>query len=292
MTTDVKQGGLWLACLSVSAFALSPAFSSAAYAAGAGPWTLSISRGLVMVLLFAPALPGLVRLLKNAKASGILATIALSYAIFTICYQIAIAEMGAGLPLIILSCNPLLILAWNRRAGRTEAGLIEGLSAIVCIAGVALLTADPRVTPLGMIMALTSMILTAVMAVGLERAAGHAMSSGARNLAMGIGNILCLAPGFLWIEGLQLPDGGAGWAAFLLSSAAMVTGIYAYTAAIGKLGALRMGLISNAEPAVGLVAATIIAGESLTLVSICGAILAASGLIDWRKLLLQTAPQK
>lgn len=290
--TDSTSGGLWLACLSVSAFALSPAFSSAAYAAGAGPWTLSIARGLFMALIFFPSFATLGRLIHDRMALRILAVIALPYAIFTICYQVAIAEMGAGLPLIIISCNPLLILFWNRLNGRTEAGLIEGLAALVSIAGVVLLTADPRVTPLGLVLALAGMVLTAVMTIGIERAAEHAIPRGARNLAMGLGNLLCLAPGIVWIEGLQLPAGGIGWTAFILSSVAMVTGIYAFTAAIAKLGALRMSLISNAEPAVGLIAAWIIAGEAVTSISLVGAALAATGLIDWRKLLVRPATQE
>jgi drug/metabolite transporter (DMT)-like permease len=192
--------------------------------------------------------------------------------------------MGAALPLIIISCNPLLILAWNRVTGRTAAGLIEGFAALVSIAGVVLLTTDPHVTPLGLVLALASMVLTAIMTLAIERAAETQIPRSARNLAMGLGNVLCLAPGLFWIEGIQLPTGDIGWAAFLLSSIAMVTGIYAFTAAVGKLGAMRMSLISNAEPAVGLIAAWLIAGESLTLVSLAGALLASSGLIDWRRM--------
>lgn len=284
-------GGL-IAALSVMAFALSPAFSSAAYAAGAGPWTLSIARGLFMILLFFPSFTTLRQFLKPGGSRKILAAIALPYAVFTICYQVAIAEMGAGLPLIIISCNPLLILAWNRCTGRTSAGLIEGLAALVSIAGVVLLTTDPRVTPLGLALALAGMVLTAIMTLGIERAAETGIPRGARNLAMGLGNVVCLAPGLFWIEGIQLPAGGIGWAAFLLSSAAMVIGIYAFTAAIGKLGAMRMSLISNAEPAVGLIAAWLMVGESLTIVSLAGALLAASGLIDWRNLLARPAAQE
>jgi drug/metabolite transporter (DMT)-like permease len=140
------------------------------------------------------------------------------------------------------------------------------------------------VTPLGLVLALASMVLTAIMTLAIERAAETQIPRSARNLAMGLGNVLCLAPGLFWIEGIQLPTGDIGWAAFLLSSIAMVTGIYAFTAAVGKLGAMRMSLISNAEPAVGLIAAWLIAGESLTLVSLAGALLASSGLIDWRRM--------
>jgi drug/metabolite transporter (DMT)-like permease len=65
----------------------------------------------------------------------------------------------------------------------------------------------------------------------------------------------------------------------------MIGAISLYSAAIGHIGAVRVSLIANAEPALGLAIAWIGAGETLGPLGVLGGILASAGLVDWRRMM-------
>jgi drug/metabolite transporter (DMT)-like permease len=81
---------------------------------------------------------------------------------------------------------------------------------------------------------------------------------------------------------LTLPDGARGRYAFLGSAVTMIGAISLYSAAIGHIGAVRVSLIANAEPALGLAIAWIGAGEDLGVLGVLGGVLASAGLVNWR----------
>lgn len=75
-----------------------------------------------------------------------------------------------------------------------------------------------------------------------------------------------------------------GWLAFLGSALTMIAAISLYSAAIGHMGAIRVSLIANAEPALGLAIAWLWAREALGPLGVLGGALACAGLIDWKSL--------
>jgi drug/metabolite transporter (DMT)-like permease len=296
--------GLSLAFASVGLFAISPTLARLSYESGAGPLSTNFVRGLMLVALFSAPL-----LLRGGQVSARapLARLAqlvlgLSYAAFAWAYQMAIFEIGAGLSLVAASASAILVILWLARpAGRKRsphpAGLPEFAAALVTLSGVYLLAEDANAGPMGLIYCALIMVSCCVMTVSAEWAANLGVTASARGRAIGLGMLLLIVPllfGYQDVAGeagaanwwvLTLPADGWGWLAFFGSAVAMIGAISCYSAAIGHVGAVRVSLIANAEPALGLLIAWAIVDEQLGLYGILGGLLASLGLIDWRRML-------
>lgn len=296
--------GLALAFASVGLFAISPTLARLSYESGAGPLSTNFVRGLMLVALY--SVPLLLRD-RSTQARAPQARLAqvilgLSYAAFAWAYQMAIFEIGAGLSLVAASASAILVILWlarpsGRRRSPHPAGLPEFAAALVTLSGVYLLAEDANAGLVGLFYCALIMISCCVMTVSAEWAANLGVNAAARGRAIGLGMLLLILPllfGYQDVPGdagaaswwvLTLPEGGWGWLAFFGSAAAMIGAISCYSAAIGHVGAVRVSLIANAEPALGLVIAWAVVGEQLGLYGILGGLLASLGLIDWRRIL-------
>ena len=306
---DMQRAGLGLALAlaSVGLFAISPSLARLSYEAGAGPLTANVLRGLLMFAMFAlillrpgtPARTPAATRAAPAKRRAAMILIGVSYAAFAWAYQSAIVTVGAGPSLVAANASAILIVLWQARPfgvrrSRHPAGLPELAAACTTVAGVVLLAGDADTSLAGLGLCLLVMVSCGAMTLATEWAAELGVTLAERGCSIGIGMMLlivALIAGYedtiqgtgasWWV--LSLPAGASGWYAFLGSAAAMIGAISLYSAAIGHIGAVRVSLIANAEPALGLAIAWIIAGEALGLMGILGGILASAGLIDWRK---------
>ena len=264
--------GLGLAFASVGLFAISPTLARLSYESGAGPLSTNFVRGLMLVALFSAPL-----LLRGGQASAPMpqarlaqVVLGLSYAAFAWAYQMAIFEIGAGLSLVAASASAILVILWlarpaARRGGRKRsphpAGLPELGAALVTLSGVYLLAEDANAGPMGLFYCALIMVSCCVMTVSAEWAANIGVTATARGRAIGLGMLLLIVPllfGYQDVPGeagtanwwvLTLPADGWGWLAFFGSAVAMIGAISCYSAAIGHIGAVRVSLIANAEPA-------------------------------------------
>jgi drug/metabolite transporter (DMT)-like permease len=301
--------GLALALVSVGLFAVSPTLARLSYQAGAGPLSANVFRGFLLFSLFAVILmrgskPGTkARDGWTALRSRLAATaLGLSYAAFAWIYQLAISEIGAGPALVAASASAILVVLWQGqpfRARRSHpAGMPELAAALVTVTGVYLLAGDAHASTRSLIYCFLIMMCCAVMTIATEWAAEAGVTFAQRGRAIGLGMLLLVIPlalgyqeipaaaqqtGTAWWA-FTLPGGALGWCAFLGSAVTMIGAISLYSAAIGHIGAVRVSLIANAEPALGLAIAWIGAGETLGMLGVLGGILASTGLIDWRRM--------
>lgn len=308
--------GLALALGSVGLFAISPTLARLSYESGAGPLSTNFVRGLMLVALY--ALPLVLRSgpaqQRAPRAWLAQAVLGLSYAAFAWAYQMAIFEIGAGLSLVAASASAILVILWlarptgwrtGRRRSPHPAGLPELAAALVTLSGVYLLAEDAQAGLTGLVYCALIMVSCCVMTVSAEWAAEAGVDAPARGRAIGFGMLLLIVPLLLgyqdgvgsaanwWV--LTLPADGWGWLAFFGSAVAMIGAISCYSAAIGHVGAVRVSLIANAEPALGLIIAWAVVGEQLGLYGILGGLLASIGLVDWRWVLgesQRSAPMK
>jgi drug/metabolite transporter (DMT)-like permease len=231
------------------------------------------------------------------------AVLGLSYAAFAWIYQAAIFEVGAGPSLVAASASAILVVLWQGRPFRGArsphpAGMPELAAALVTVTGVYLLAKDGHASARSLIYCVLIMVSCGAMTIATEWAAEAGVNFARRGRAIGLGMLLLVIPlalgyqeipveppqrtGMEWWA-LALPDGTLGWYAFLGSAITMIGAISLYSAAIGHIGAVRVSLIANAEPAIGLAIAWIWAGEELGLLGILGGVLASAGLVNWRR---------
>jgi drug/metabolite transporter (DMT)-like permease len=302
--------GLTLALVSVGLFAVSPTLARLSYEAGAGPLSANVSRGFLLFSLFAIILVVRPRPRTEARdgwtarrSRFAAAALGLSYAAFAWIYQLAISEIGAGPALVAASASAILVVLWQGQPFRARksfhpAGMPELAAALVTVTGVYLLAEDTHASMRSLIYCFLIMVCCAVMTVATEWAAAAGVTFAQRGRAIGLGMLLLVIPlalgyqeipaaahqaGTAWWV-LTLPVGMLGWCAFLGSALTMIGAISLYSAAIGHIGAVRISLTANAEPALGLAIAWIVAGETLGMLGVLGGILASAGLVDWRRM--------
>jgi drug/metabolite transporter (DMT)-like permease len=308
---DQRRAGLGaaLALVSVGLFAVSPTLARLSYDAGAGPLSANVFRGFLLFSLFAivltlhPQARTGARNGSTARRSRFAATaLGLSYAAFAWIYQLAISEIGAGPALVAASASAILVVLWQGRPIQARkshpVGMPELAAALVTVAGVYLLAGDTHASTRSLIYCFLIMVCCAVMTIATERAAEAGVTFVQRGRAIGLGMLLLVIPlalgyqeipatppqmGAAWWA-LTLPGDALGWCAFLGSAVTMIGAISLYSAAIGHIGAVRVSLIANAEPALGLAIAWIGAGETLGTLGVLGGILASAGLVDWRRM--------
>lgn len=269
---------------------ISPIFARFSYLDGAGPLTANAVRGLIMLAAFVLFLPGVAAALRRPDQARMVAILMLSYAGFALTYQLALARAGAGLCLVIVSTNPILLIAWQRIRGKKpvpKAAFVQGLLTLTGI--LILAAAEPSEDGksgllLGIALAVAAAVFCVWMTLAAADAAAAGFKAGSRNAAVASGMTLLFLPASLMAEGIALPATPYGWWSFLFAAVTMIAGIAAYTAAVGRIGALRVTLISNAEPAIGLFFAWAFLGENAGLSGLIGGTLACAGLIDLESL--------
>ena len=77
--------------------------------------------------------------------------------------------------------------------------------------------------------------------------------------------------------GFDWPRSGVGWAGFTGVVLLQGSAVPAYFIAIGMIGALKSGMITNLQPVVSIVAAFVLFGETLTPVQLIGGAMVLTG---------------
>jgi hypothetical protein len=243
--------GLALALASVGLFAVSPTLARLSYDAGAGPLSANVFRGFLLFSLFA-----IVLVLRPQPRTGA---------------RDASTARRARFAATALGLSYAAFVLWQGRPFRARkshlAGMPELAAALVTVTGVYLLAGDTQASTRSLIYCFLIMLLVIPLALGFQEIPAAAQQTGTA----------------WWI--LALPGSALGWYAFLGSAVTMIGAISLYSAAIGHLGAVRVSLIANAEPALGLAIAWIGAGETLGTLGVLGGILASAGLVDWRRMM-------
>ena len=280
---DALYGAAFVA-LSAAAFGAMAIFGRYAYAGGADVLGLLTLRFVIggAVLGWTAHRRGVVWP-KGRALAAIAAMGALGYVGQSLCYFIALQHAQASLVALLLYLFPAFVTvlaAWWLHEKLTP---VKCAALVLCLAGTALMVGGGHGEPLGIALGLGAAVIYSIYIV-----VGARVTRGIDPNATT--SIVCLAAAVVFVT-LSLvrtvagvpphwPATAGGWAAVVaIALISTVSAMLAFFAGLARLGAARTSMLSTLEPVVTVTLASLLLGESLSVVqwvggaSVLGAVL-------------------
>jgi drug/metabolite transporter (DMT)-like permease len=242
------------------------------YAADGNALTLMLARFVASTLVF-----GLFLLLRNAsfkvdrRQRLPLALLGIVWSAAMICYLLAVETISVSLAVLILYFYPLLVLAVSVLRGQLKASIM--LCALFCaaFAGLYLALAGGAITvnPAGVMFAALASCGAAFTFVCGARVAPN-MSPLLVTFWVNAAGLLVILP--LTFGKLAWPGTTLGTVALCLATLLYLVAILSQFEALARLSAARAAFILNLEPVVSILLASLVLGETLSLVQVSGVI--------------------
>ncbi|MBL8710758.1 MAG: DMT family transporter [Rhodospirillaceae bacterium] len=254
-------------------------FASLAYVGGATPMTLVWSRftGLVIVLGLLLRLSGVSFRLprRNMRAT---VWIAICLLMMSVGYLGSVAYIKVSLAVILLYTYPLLVAVFAALAGRERISLLRAVLLILAFAGLVIALGRDiglAIGPGGILFdagAITldwrgaALALMASLGVAVFVTFGGAylndVDSRVVNFWANLWLILMVGVGVAAFGGLALPATGLGWAGYAAATLCYVAAMVCWFGSMKTLSPTETAMTLNLEPAISLVAATVILSEA------------------------------
>ncbi|HUV22606.1 MAG TPA: DMT family transporter [Gammaproteobacteria bacterium] len=242
------------------------------YAADGNALTLMLARFVASTLVF-----GLFLLLRNAsfkvdrRQRLPLASLGIVWSAAMICYLLAVETISVSLAVLILYFYPLLVLAYSVLRGQLKASI--RLCALFCaaFAGLYLALAGGAITvnPGGVMFAALASCGAAFTFVCGARVAPN-MSPLLVTFWVNAAGLLIILP--LTFGKLAWPGTTVGTVALCLATLLYLVAILSQFEALARLSAARAAFLLNLEPVVSIILASLVLGETLSLVQVSGVI--------------------
>ena len=280
---DALYGAAFVA-LSAAAFGAMAIFGRYAYAGGADVLGLLTLRFVIggAVLGWTAHRRGVVWP-KGRALAAIAAMGALGYVGQSLCYFIALQHAQASLVALLLYLFPAFVTvlaAWWLHEKLTP---VKCAALVLCLAGTALMVGGGHGEPLGIALGLGAAVIYSIYIV-----VGARVTRGIDPNATT--SIVCLAAAVVFgtlslvrtVAGVppHWPATAGGWAAVVaIALISTVSAMLAFFAGLARLGAARTSMLSTLEPVVTVTLASLLLGESLSVVqwvggaSVLGAVL-------------------
>ena len=284
-TTDRGGAGLTLAALAAAMLGLAIAVSRYAYDGGTNGLTVATCRGLVLLLglwLFCLATRRRMRLpfadWLHCAGLGVLMSMMFYGNVG------AVEFIDIGLVALLFFTFPPMIAVINIVVLREAVPWPKLLAVAAAFVGLAMMlgvsvdNADWR----GLALALGAAVAAAWNAVWLGRRTRH-LDTIVVTLHMATIAALTLVVLTLANDSLQWPTAPIGWFGLAGVVVLQCSGVPMYFVAIGMIGALKCGMITNVQPVVSIVAAFLLFGEVLGPLELAGGVLVLGGifLMQW-----------
>ena len=282
---DTQRLGVGLGLGVAAALGLAIAVSRFAYDGGTDGLTLSATRASLMalgVLLFCRVTGRRLRLAPvdalNCAGLGVLTAFVFYGNVGSVKY------ISVGLAALLFFTYPPMIAVINllfvheRITPLRLSCLMSAFFGLALMLSVSFVSVDIR----GVGLALTASVCCAWHAVWLSRRTPH-MDPFVVVAHMSVVAALVLLGLNVATGGFDWPRSTVGWAGFAGVVLLQGSAVPAYFIAIGMIGALKSGMVTNLQPVVSIVAAFVLFGETLTPVQLAGGImvLAAVWVMQW-----------
>jgi drug/metabolite transporter (DMT)-like permease len=278
--------GIGLIVLSTIAIAIVPSLAKLAYEGGSN--TLSVITGrsifsvfitlFLLMILRQPIVIGW-KPLRIALCTGV------GYAVILYGYLGAVNYLPVNQVILIYFIHPLLVgfIAMYRGQERLTLVSTGTLAAALFGLWLALGSSFENLDALGIALAVTAMVATAIVILANARAMAEApaMSVG---FFMMVSAAAVLSLLFAIFGDLALPTTTPGWTGFIGVAVAATTGTLAFLCGMAQIGATRATMITNLEPILGVLFALGVLGEQVSVHQGIGiaVVIAAIFANEWR----------
>jgi drug/metabolite transporter (DMT)-like permease len=266
--------GVLLAVISATTFGIMPVLTKVAYDDGASvAGVLSVRFSLAAVVLLAIA-----RVRREPLARGrLLVTLLLlggvGYVTEASAYFAALTRISAGLTALLLYLYPALVVLLAAALARAR----PTTRALTCVA-VATLGTGLTIGPVGggqttgVLLGLAAALTYSLYIVISSRVVPPGSPFATSGVVMGGAAIVY--DGLALTRGASLPSTGQAWAALLaVALLCTVVAVSTFFAALPRLGAPDLAVLSTIEPVVSVVVGAVVLDETLGLVQLLGGVL-------------------
>lgn len=281
-TVSRSLRGILLVLLSACAIATVQTFARLAFEAGSNTLTVVSVRaaiGAAIIALFMLVTSADFRMKRSALLLCLL--IGCAYAAMSFGFIGSVAYVPVAVAVLVFFTHPVLIAVATHVLGRerlTRRRLVLALAALVGIAitlGQGMGGIDLRGVLLA---ALASAAITVIILLG-DRVIRSGVGSVSMNFAMTV-PVAALAVLVTTIAGTwAFPSTPLGWVGLVGAGVGTAVGMLAFFAAFDLIGPVRATMLSNTEPLLGIVVATIVLGEHLRTYQWGGVVLVVAALV-------------
>lgn len=259
------MSGVFLCLVSAGLLALQIPLAKLAYGNGADPFTFSVARSIVAVVVFvliARAVDVPIGIARD-QWRGLLA-ITVSMAAIAFGYLGALDRIPASLTALIFYLFPLIVLAMEAVHARRVPGLGRIVVFVLAFAGLAMAFGPDTdsLDPIGIAMGLVAAVGAATyfwIAPGIAARVSPILLTGWSNVLV-IVLFIPLVAG----AGPALPVGVEGWGAFVAASLCYAIGLGLTYPALARVGPSKAAVLFNFEPLTVVAVSAFLLGEWLT----------------------------
>lgn len=287
---DNRAKGAVLALLSAFTYGSSLVLSATAFEYGMAPLTMTVLRFFSVVValgIFLTMTRGFVPILTLPGRHAI--GIGAFHFAANLMLMIAVTMAPVSISIVLFYMFPAIVLMLSSLLDRKAPELIEIITIIIAIAGVALTVhsgeTERAISAFGILLALTAAVAVSVMMIGTQRLLKGQNSVGVTfNLALTsvvLGVLATVVSGVF-----ALPNAPQGYlilaGVLLLYPIALTCAVLA----IGLAGAVTVALILCIEPVLTVLLAVAFKGETLSAQQIFGVtmVLSAIGFLQWQRM--------
>ena len=278
-----KQQAIGVALIVVSAIAIAmvPSLGKLAYDGGSNTLTVITGRSffsvtITFLLLLISRQPISIarRPLMISLGSGV------GYAVILYGYLGAVNYLPVNLVILIYFIHPLLVgllalwLGQERLTFASIGALAVALLGLSLVIGFSI----EKIDALGLGLAVTAMVVTAIVIVANSRAMAQAPAISVCFFMM-LSAAVILAALFVLFGNFALPSTALSWMGFVGVAIAATTGTLTFLCGMTYVGATRAAMLTNLEPVLGVLFAINVLGERVTLVQGVGILVVIAAII-------------
>jgi drug/metabolite transporter (DMT)-like permease len=262
-----------------------PTTAKFAYLDGSNVLTVAVARGLVAVTLLGLVVAGMrlsFRLPRELLRPSLVAGIGQAFFVFGV--LAAITSINISLALLILYLYPIVLAIHQHRQGVIRLQTAQWLSALVAVAGLALILAVrfEQINLSGILLALMAMLATVVITITNHRVTAT-VGSLVSNFHMSLWSLFIFSLLLLLAGEYAEPQTTFGWIALGGNGVAYCVAWVAFFAGARILGATRASMLTLIEPPAAAFGAWFLFGETYTALQWAGFFVVLTALFAFEK---------
>ena len=272
--------GILFVILSAACFGAMPVFARMARQGGADTFTMLFLRfSVAAVIMVALLVVRRVRLPRGKTLAGLAAAGMLGYVGVSLCYFTALTLASASLVALLLYLYPALVAVLSAVVYRERFGRAKLAALLLALTGAALTIGfSGRGQPEGIVLGVVASLIYSVYIVAsthLLRTAPAFPSS-----VVVISSAAFAYALLMIVRGPSLPATAQGWLGIAnLSIVSTVVPVVLFFAGIERIGPTNASILSAVEPAVTVLLAALVLGETVTVLTAAGGLLILAAVV-------------
>jgi drug/metabolite transporter (DMT)-like permease len=273
--------GVALIVISTIAIAMVPSLAKLAYEGGSNTLTVITGRSIFSVAITFLLLLMLRQPISIARKPLLIGLGAgAGYAVILYGYLGAVNYLPVNQVILIYFIHPLLVGILGMWLGQERLTLVSIGALGAALVGLSLVIgfSVEKVDALGLGLAATAMVVTAIVIVANSRAMAQAPAISICFFMM-LSAAFVLAVLFAFFGDFALPNTALSWTGFAGVAIAATTGTLTFMCGMTYVGATRAAMLTNLEPVLGVLFAIVMLGERVTLQQAVGIVVVFAAII-------------